>query len=206
MLDVLKKIFTVKRVTIALTIIVVLAIIAVPKYKRHIINSRNEAAQVVLQKISLSQIHTCRADCRDDTNACCSFAFTDDVNETMEEAILRLVDFGFSPDASVAFHIMRPGIVEGVSPDSFIAFAAHNSVGSPVYVYDYVVGGNIKQALEDDVYSGVSINSVNSALFCYTYDPADTANPVKKKPRPIKFAPAPNEAYPARMLVTVPAE
>lgn len=205
----LKKLFTLKNVLFAVTITAILAMIAVPRY---IQDSRNSAARNILWRIAMTERVTqleCPAPCP--TN---EYAFTDGLNETVEEAIKRIADFGFRPDPAVAFHIMPFAAIDGVTPPGFIAFAAHSSAGSAVYVYDTVSGGKDlddimeagRKARENEVIGGLVITSSVAALFCYKYDSSNPAAPVTRNPNRVRFAPDPNDAYPARMLVTAAAE
>ena len=77
-------------------------------------------------------------------------------------AVEMLGTFGFRPDPEVAFAII-PG------PDgpgqSFVAFAAHISEGSPVYIYDNVNHSGVIPY--DANYKGAS---VPDALYPYTYE------------------------------------
>ena len=134
------------------------------------------------------------------------YAYTDGLSETAEAAIMKLAEIGFRPDPSVAFHIMRPGLINGVTPNSFVAFAAHNSVGSTVYVYDNNNGQGVMEARENDGHGGITVTSSAAALFCYKYDESNTAAPVMKKFSATKFAPDPKDTDPARMIVTDAAD
>ena len=200
----LKKIITWKKVTI---VVAVLVVISVPLCYRHIKNSRNEAAQTMLRQIALAEMATQTTSCF--SWSCNNYLFTDGVSTTAEETVMELAVFGFRPDVSIAFHVMHPGVVDGVALDSskgFIAFTAHNSVGSTVYVYDSIAGGGVQEARENGVYSGVSVNDARNSLFRYEYDSSNTAAPVAKKSNAVKFAPDPDDTYPARLIVTVAAE
>ena len=201
-----EKFMILKRAAIAITVAAILAMISALLYQSYVKNSRNEAARRMVELISLIQISTCNVDCWGDSDECCSYTFTDGVSETAEAAIMRLVFWGVSPDQSIAFHIMRPTVSSGASSNSFVVFAAHNSVGSAVYVYELGRGGGVKEARENEVYSGISVNSARAALFCYKYNSANKAAPVEKKANPAQFAPDPNDKHPARMIVAVAAE
>ena len=175
----LKKIFTLKKVMVAFAVIAVLAAIAVPLYLIYVQNSRNSAAQKLLQKIALAEmpIQTeCPSPCPPVD------AFTDGLTETAEEAIMKFAQYGFRP---------APADINGEGPLGFIDFAAHNSVGSTVYVYDNIGGVGIKEARENNVHGGVIIRSDVAALYCYEYDPANTAAPVRKKPTRPNLRPNP---------------
>lgn len=100
---------------------------------------------------------------------------------------------------------MRPAAVNGETPRGFIVFAAHNSVGSTVYVYDTIAGGGIREARENDVLFGGITKSV-ATLFCYKYDQSKAAGDIEKKAANTKFAPDPKDKAPARMVVAVAAE
>jgi len=200
----LKKIITWKKVMV---VVAVLVVISVPLCYRHIKKSRNEAAQTMLRQIALAEIATQTTSCY--SWPCNNYFFTDGVRATAEEALMVLARFGFRPDASVAFHIMHPGVVDGVALDDskgFIAVAAHNSVGSTVYVYDSIADAGVQEARENGVYSGVSVNDARESLFRYEYDYSNTAAPIAKKSNAVKFAPDPDDTYPARLIVTVAAE
>ena len=198
-------------------VILILVLTAVPMYQRYIRNSRNAAAQNMLRQIALAEKASRTEDCWN----CEGYSFTDGVSETAEEAISRLTEFGFRPDPYVAFHIMPPvdnngGTITSINglPLSvpleryigFVAFAAHNSVGSTVYVFDSAGGWGINEAHENDVYSGITVTNSVVDLLCYKYDPFNTATPVKKKPNSVKFAPDRKDKYTARMVVTVAAK
>ena len=105
----------------------------------------------------------------------------------------------------IAFHIMHPTVVNGLNSQDFVAFAAHNSVGSTVYVFDsendnpYDVS---REARENDIYSGISVDSARMSLSCYEYDAPNPNAQVVKKPGNMTFAPDPNDKTPARMIIT----
>jgi len=206
----LKEVFTLKRILAVGAVIAILAMIAVTE---HIKKSRNNAARDLLQQIVIAEI-VIGMECMNCRGITEGYVFTDGVRETAEEAVARLDKYGYSfrPDPSVAFHIMPPAAVGGVTPKGFIVFAAHNSVGSTVYVYDSIrfrgndIAQSITEARENDVYSGITITDSAIALFRYNYDPSNTAGPVEKKLGQTKIAPAPSDKAPARMVVTVTAK
>ena len=97
--------------------------------------------------------------------------------------------------------------IDSVTSYGFIAFAAHNSVGSTVYVYDNISGSGVVEVREnDELAGGITATSAVANLFCYAYDPSDKAAPIRKRADTTKFSPAPKDLYPVRMLVTVAAE
>lgn len=201
-----KKIFTRKKIAIAAVMILILAMVAVITYKKQPQNSRNEAALLLLQQIATVEILM-------QTKCMCPpsiDAFTDGIDETAELAVEKMAKLGFRPDPSVAFHIMRPLGFDGMAQQGFIAFAAHNSVGSTVYVCDYYVdthGEIVKIELRDkSVHGDTTVTSSTLDLYSYKYNSSKKANPVKKSSTPIQFAPDPTDQAPARMIVTVPAK
>lgn len=127
-------------------------------------------------------------------------AYTDGEDETAEADVLRMTQFGFRPDPSVAFHIMRPGTINGVTPTGFVAFAAHNSVGSTVYTHNSINAKGVGEVREGATYGGVTITGSVPALFRYKYN--QSTKTVEKMPNEVKFRPNPEDDYPARLVVT----
>lgn len=199
----IKKIFTLKNLSISVASIAILAVIAIPRY---IQNSRNETALKMLQQIALAEMAL-----QSEDSGRWDGVYTDGVDETAESAVTQMVQFGFRPDPSVAFHITRPGVgAYGFTPTGFVAFAAHNSNGSTVYVYDNVDGGGVVEVRQNDTYAQESVKLsdelFDQALHCYEYDPADKEAPVTRNCNATKFGPDPKDAYPARMVITVVGE
>lgn len=196
----LKKLFTWKRVAIAAAIIAVVAIIAVP---RHIANSRTEAVILALEQIALAQM-AMQSECMGPPG---EYVFTDGLDETAEQAVEKMSKFGFRPNPSVAFHIMRAPDFHGVKVTGFVAFAAHNSVGSTVYVYDNISGRGVVELCEiDEVYGDFKAAGFVLDLHSYTFDSSNKTNLVKKTSIPIQVAPNPKDEILSRMVVTSTAK
>ena len=213
----LKKVFTLKRVMIAVSVIAVLAVIATPICLRHLQYSRNKAAQDLLKQIALVEMAIEPACCV--SGACPPYyVYTDGIDESAEESVERLVQSGsffprgtgsrpkylFLPDGSVAFRIMRLGAINGVTPIGFVAFAGHNSIGSTVYTYNNIDTIGIVEAREGVEYGGITATSSVAPLFRYKYDPSTKT--VEWLPGEVKFGPDPKDAKPARMVVNVAAD
>lgn len=196
----LKKAFTWKKVAIAVAIIAITAVIAVP---RHINKSHIEATQLLLQQIALCQM-AMQTECMGPKD---EYVFTDGIGETAEVAAGKMARYGFRPDPAVAFHIMRPPAIDGVAPKGFIAFGAHNSVGSTLYVYDNIGGRGVTEVRENDVYGGgFKVTSSAFDLYCYTFDSSNKESPIKKTSIPIQFVTDPKDKTSARMVVTATAK
>ncbi len=147
-----KKGFTLIELMIVLAIIAILATIAVPMYQRYIERARNAAAQSLLKQLALSEeaynvdhgqyvtdFQTNRYEIKGETGA---FA-----------GIAALGVYGFRPDSSVGCSVAPPN----PASSGYVAFAAHNSVGSAVYVYDNLAATGVNIAVSGTTYSGVSI-------------------------------------------------
>ena len=172
---------------IAITAITVIAVLTVAVVSRHIENSPNQSAIEFLQQIRLAEIAAqpdcCGgAPCPSDSYR---YIFTDGVSETAEAAVLKLVQFGFHPDPSIAFHIMPRAAANGNFPPhsyGFIAFAAHNSAGSTVFVFDSTSGrdwnATMLEAHAHEVYGVVTVTGSMLELFRYLYDASHSGAPV----------------------------
>ncbi|MDL2260400.1 hypothetical protein LJB99_05975 [Deltaproteobacteria bacterium OttesenSCG-928-K17] len=222
----MKKILASKKSKVALyiafAVMVLLALSAAILYPKYVQNSRNEAAKLLLEQIALAEM---AIEC-----GCCYckcnfggpvYIHTDDVDKTAEEAVMELAKWGsgwgssephpydFNPDPSFVFHIMRPlGVNDYGEPlRGFIVFAAHNSAGSHVYVYENIAGEGIKEVHENGVYNGgITAADFKDGLFSYEYDHSGPELSVKKSAKPAQIAPDPKDASPRRMIVVVPAE
>ena len=192
----LKKVFVIAVAVIAVLAVIDVSVIYISAAPQ---NSRNEAAQLLLQQIALVEKEAA-AGCGLDpcpTEGRLDYIFTDGVKETAETAILKLTKFGFRPDPSVAFHIMPLPDVNGEHLGrsfGFIAFAAHNSVGSKVYVYDDIGGGGVSEVRGNRPYLGINVTGSPPTLFCYTYGFSDSGATVVKKPGSPRIAPDPNDS------------
>jgi len=196
-----KKVFTVKIVIISVSVIAILAVIAVAIWQERIKNSRNEIARQCLQQIALAQMASETSHCWE--HSCPPF-FTDGVKQAPEAAIQIFVNFGFRPDPLVAFHIIPSGVVNDQISKGYVAFAAHNSVGSTVYTYNNIDAIGIVEAREGVEYGGITVIRSVAPLFRYKYDPSTKM--VEKLPNETKFGPDPKDTKPARMVVAVAAE
>ena len=212
---------------IAVAILAVMDMIAIPLY---IHNARKDDVQAMFRQIVLVESAIVHEHCGliwnrflwvNGRQTCEIYYYTDgSFNETAEEALMECARFNFRPDPSVAFHIMPPAAVDGVIPRGFIAFAAHNSLGSPVYVFDSLaadsawkstkikdyetfVYGQINQAREGAVYGGIKFTN-SAPLFCYKYDSSNDT--FEKSLNAIRLVPDPNDEYPRRMIVAAESE
>lgn len=201
-----KKVSSWKKAAIAAALAVILTVIAVPAPEMSSQDARNEAAQLLLLQIASVEV-LMQTKCMLPPSV---DAFTDGIDETAETAVERMAKLGFRPDPSVAFHIMRPPAVDGRPQQGFIAFAAHNSPGSTVYVCDYYLDTHgdilIIETHEKSVHGDVPLAEAPFDLYCYKYNSSRKTNPVKKSSTPIQFAPEPGAEAPARMIVAVPAK
>lgn len=177
-LNTLTKIYGAVKTIGAIAIIAILAVIAIPLWQKYIEYSHNKSTKHLLAQIALTQM-VMQPECGPHPFM---GVYTDGLDETAEEAVMKLVKFGFRPDPSVAFNIMRPEAINGVLPSGFVAFAAHNSAGSTIYVYDNIGSNGIVEAHENSEYGGVKFYKAAAVLFCYEYDASNTAAPIEKKP------------------------
>jgi prepilin-type N-terminal cleavage/methylation domain-containing protein len=159
----MKKGFTFIELMIVLAIIVILALIAVPLYNKHVASSSNAAAKDILESISKAQNAL-----NETPEELEGYVFT---NASPEAAVEALARFGFQPDPNVAFAIVPSVTPEGQS--SFIALAAHINPGSPVYIYD----GSAEPAvcLYDMVYAPAATVTLPAELITFTFNAAAEA-------------------------------
>lgn len=207
-----KKILTLKSLAIIAVIIIILTAIAAPQ---RVQDFRNKAAQELLISIALAEV-AMQPEPITPSPPTPTYAYTDGEDETAEAAVMKLVEssfyycrnsaskYNFSPDGSIAFQIMRPGAINGKVPPGFVAFAAHNSVGSTVYVYDNISDLGVVKARAYVEYGGVLVTRSVPVLYCYNYDPLSKS--VKKNPHAIKLAPDPEDEYQPGLLVGVAAD
>lgn len=136
-----KKGFTLIELMIVVAIIAILATIAVPMYQRYIERARNSASQSLLHQLALAEEAYNVDHGVYITNLANNFPI-DGINRTGGTA---LGAYGFRPDVSVGFNVFQAGADGNADGDitddgealaGYVAYAAHNSVGSRVYVYD----------------------------------------------------------------------
>lgn len=147
-----KKGFTLIELMIVVAIIVILATIAVPMYGHHIKRARNIAAQSLLRQLTLAE---------DAYNADFGRYITDiaaqvTVNGVPMSGMEALGEYDFHPDANIGVFLGPP--TDGANPVAgYVAYAAHNSYDSKLYVYDSVGGSSGVLEVAAASYSNVAV-------------------------------------------------
>lgn len=126
-----KKGFTIIEIMIVTAIIAILAMAAVAMYSRYIERAHNSVAQSLLQQLAVAEAATA-IEAESGNIDISGFVFFADKTDTPE--VKKLTDLGFRPDPNIGFAVIP--LRSGAS--GFVAFAAHRSVNSLVYVYDDV--------------------------------------------------------------------
>lgn len=121
--------FTLIEVMIVVAVIAILAMIAVSSYTRYIEHAKDTAAHSLLQHLALSEL-TLKTHIDEGE----SFIGVSGTGADAAMAIKRLGQYGFRPDPMVGFAAIEHITSEG----DFILFAAHRSVGAPIYIYDFI--------------------------------------------------------------------
>lgn len=161
---IMKKGFTLIELMIVVAIIAILAMIAVPMYQSYIENARNASAMALLKQFALAnEAH----------NAVPGGGYVTVMgaaaNATPAE-VGGLLPFGFRPDPNVIFHVI-PSVAAG----GYVIFAASNTVGAPVYMYNSQSG---QGAIQDDFTGGAH----GTVLTSYTFTPATASADAKIEP------------------------
>lgn len=110
-------------------VIAVLALIAVPAYLRYVERSRDSDTQALLQQLMLAEISL-----RTEANGV-SFALVGGQAQADLDELKRLFDLGFRPDPRVGFAVLESVDADGQA-QGIIAYAAHDTIGSRLFVYD----------------------------------------------------------------------
>ena len=119
--------FTLIEVMIVVTIIAILALIAVPKYLTYVERGRESAVQSLLRNLAMAEMMV-----KSNAEYDIFLPVTDPVGAAN---LIKLAEYGFRPDPQVGL----AGIpYNGEEAGGFLLFAAYANQGARIFVYNFV--------------------------------------------------------------------
>ena len=131
-----KKGFTLIEVMIVVAVMAILAMIAVAQFNKYIQRARNSSAQTLLHNLALAQFTT-----QTGTESSGVFISIDINDATSLPNLSLLAEVGFKPDSQIGFAALP---FDDEQPGSFVLFAAHASVGSQIFVYNFLPQNGVR--------------------------------------------------------------